>query len=231
MDSPLARFDPRAKLVAMLAVIGAIAALRSISASAAALAAALALLVWSRLPLQWVVYRLGIVIIAVAPVVVLLPLFSGEAGWTLGATVALKAVAITAIALTFTGRSPSPTLAWAARQFGVPRTLVRIAMLTRRFGHVLGHEMIQMQSAARCRGADLGIHPRSLRTAGTLVGSLLIRSVSRAERVAQALQCRGDVGEIRMADPPIFRVLDAAFILIAVVAAALLLVWDYRLAH
>ena len=91
--------------------------------------------------------------------------------------------------------------------------------------------MIQMQSAARCRGAQLGLHPRSLRTTGTLVGSLMIRSVSRAERVAQALQCRGDVGEIRMADPPMFRVSDAALILLTIVAAVLLLVWDYRLAH
>jgi cobalt/nickel transport system permease protein len=231
MHSPLARFDPRAKLVAMLVAIGAVAALQSVPALSAALLAALALLVWSRLPLQWVVYRLGIVIIAVAPVVALLPLFSGEAGWHLGATMALKAVAITAIALAFTGCSPSPTLAWAARQFGLPRTLVRIAMLTRRFGHVLGHEMTQMQSAARCRGADLGIHPGSLRTTGTLVGSLLIRSVSRAERVAQALQSRGDVGEIRIANPPVFRVSDGALILLTIVAAGLLLVWDHRLAH
>lgn len=231
MDLPFARFDPRAKLIGMLVAVGAVAALQAMPSAVVALVAGIAVAAAARVPMTALIYRLGLVAIAVAPVALLLPLYSGEAGFALGSTIALKALAITAIAYTGVSLSPSPTLGWAARQFGVPRPLVRIGLLTRRFGFVLGHEAAQMRIAARCRGGEFRVHPHSLRTTGTLVGALMIRSVSRAERVAHALQCRGDVGEIRLMNLPRFRAADALLITVVAAAAVGLLVWDYRLAH
>jgi len=54
--------------------------------------------------------------------------------------------------------------------------------------------------------------PLSFRVYGSLLGTLLIRSMDRAERVYRAMVARGFDGEIRVLRPSRFRWADAAFI-------------------
>jgi cobalt/nickel transport system permease protein len=55
-------------------------------------------------------------------------------------------------------------------------------------------------------------HPLTLRTYGSLIGSLLLRSMERAERVYRAMVSRGFDGEIRLLKRSSFRWTDALFI-------------------
>src|SRR5437763_1447804 len=85
-DSPLARWDARWKLAAILVAIGGIAALDHVLPAAVALAAGLVLLALARLPGRWVRGRLGLFALAALPFLLVLPftLDPGGPGWDLG---------------------------------------------------------------------------------------------------------------------------------------------------
>src|SRR5580658_5373674 len=85
-DSPLARWDARWKLAALLIAAFGIAALNNLAPSAFALVAGLMLLVAARLPGRWVRRQLGLFCFAAIPFVLVLPLtldLSGP-GWDVG---------------------------------------------------------------------------------------------------------------------------------------------------
>jgi cobalt/nickel transport system permease protein len=228
-DSSLGWLDPRARLISFFVSILAIAALRSLLIAAIALACAGLLLVAARLPPGMVWRRLSIVALALGPVLILLPLVQGGEGLQLAGLLAIKAAAITALALALIGAAPLLSMAWAARKLGAPTTLVRIALLSRRFSFVLADEMSRMRTAMRVRGFRAGLDRRTTGAIGGLFGTLLVRGAARAERVAHAQHCRGDDGDFRMLDPPQFQRRDGAFVLAAIVLSALLLTGDFLL--
>jgi cobalt/nickel transport system permease protein len=83
----------------------------------------------------------------------------------------------------------------ALGRLGLPRVLVTQLLLLYRFGFLLGNEASRM-----LRAYSLRVPFRSRPTVYTLrslLGELLLRSFSRAERVHLAMQCRGFDGELR----------------------------------
>jgi cobalt/nickel transport system permease protein len=75
---------------------------------------------------------------------------------------------------------------------GVPDVLVLQLVLTYRYLSVLVDETCTMYSSYILRSVDSrGIQMRDM---GTFVGSLLLRSIDRAERVYAAMKCRGFSG-------------------------------------
>jgi cobalt/nickel transport system permease protein len=230
-DSPLAQLDPRARLISFFIAVLAIAALRSLLIATVALACAALLLIAARLPLLMVLRRLGIVALALAPVLILLPLVQGAEGLELAGLLFVKAAAITALALALIGTAPLLSMAWAARKLGAPTTLVRIALLSRRFSFVLADEMARMRTAMRVRGFRAGWDRRTTGAVGGLFGTLLVRGAARAERVAHAQHCRGDDGVFRMLDPPRFQLRDGAFVVAAIVLSAIVLIGDFLIVH
>src|SRR5262245_64479390 len=85
-DSPLARLDPRWKLVALLLAAGLVCTLRTWPAALAALAGAAALVALARLPPRWYLLRLAAVAAILALFVALLPFTvrPDEEPWRLG---------------------------------------------------------------------------------------------------------------------------------------------------
>jgi cobalt/nickel transport system permease protein len=84
----------------------------------------------------------------------------------------------------------------ALGRLGVPRPLVRQLLLTYRYMFVLGEEAARLLRAHALRSPD---HPRpTLRTAGVLLGQLLLRAVGRGERIHIAMRCRGFDGNMPM---------------------------------
>jgi cobalt/nickel transport system permease protein len=212
-DSPLARWDPRWKLAAVLLAAFAVVSLQHPGPAAVAAAAALALAFLGRVPLSVIAGRAGLLLLATLPLVVFVPLTqgAGSPGWSVGslhvsqpgliaaAVVALRVLAVGLLALVLTRMAPlSRTLA-AAHALRVPGVLVQVAQLAHRYTFVLAAEVRRLRVALRARGFRAGTNRHSYRTVGHVVGSLLVRGGDRADRVADAMRCRGFDGTYRTA--------------------------------
>lgn len=87
----------------------------------------------------------------------------------------------------------------AMRRLGVPSVLVATLQFMERYLHVLLGELERMMRARRARSCrPIGI--LSWRSLAGLVGSLLLRSLNRSERVHWAMLARGWDGTIRTLD-------------------------------
>jgi cobalt/nickel transport system permease protein len=103
---------------------------------------------------------------------------------------------------------------------------VQLAVLTYRYVFVLADELGRLRVALRVRGYRNRMTRHSYRTIGHVAGTLLVRGAERAERVGQAMRCRGFDGRFRSLAAFRTTAVDvAAFVLIGGGAAAVWL-WD-----
>jgi cobalt/nickel transport system permease protein len=209
LRSPLHRWDPRAKLIALGLLIVVQACLTHLPTAAAGAALGLAILAASRLPLGFCVRRMAIFGAFVAPFLLLLPVLGGgDVVWRAGPVVvyregsadavliglrALGVISMT-VALFYSARQ-TDTL-WAAQSLGVPRALVQLALITLRYVPFLGDAFVTTRTAAVCRGFQPRASGHTYRTTAHVAGAVLIRGHERANRVWQAMACRGFVGRL-----------------------------------
>ena len=236
--SPVARWDPRWKLAALLLAAAGAVSLQTPAAAGIAAVGALALTLLSRVPAAVIAGRVGLLLLGVAAFVALVPLArpATDPGWDLGwvrvsepglvaaAAIALRVVAVGLLALVLTRTAPlSRTLA-AAHALRLPGVLVQVANLAYRYTFLLAAEVRRTRVALRARGFRPATTARTYRTLGHAVGSLLVHSGDRADRVADAMRCRGFDGTYHC--PIGFRTTaaDAAgFAAVTVVSTALVL--------
>jgi len=97
-----------------------------------------------------------------------------------------------------------------AAQIGLPRVFVIQLLFLYRYFFVIGEEGLRMMRSVEMRstqGRSLG-----LRTYGTLIGHLLLRSIDRAQRIYRAMVSRGFEGEVRVLQATTLGWRDAAFV-------------------
>jgi cobalt/nickel transport system permease protein len=238
--SPLSCLDPRWKLVALLAVTLMVALLHTLPAATLALAAAWLLAVLARLPLRWYLARMGALAGFLVFVAVLLPLLirSDGPGWNLGPLrfsveglrvallLLLKALAIVTLMLVLLTTAPLTATLQAAHALHMPSLLIHLSLLTYRYVFVLGDELSRLRVALRVRGYRNRANRHSYRTVGHVAGTLLVRGAERAERVGQAMRCRGFDGRFRSLTTFRTRAADVVFLILLTGSAAMLLAWD-----
>jgi cobalt/nickel transport system permease protein len=241
-DSPLRRLDPRWKLAALALAGAAVAALQTLPASALALAGALVLALLGRLPPLWFLARLGTVALFLAPFALVLPFLFEDAsgifalgpvqvsvhGVDLALRLCCKALTIVTLMLVLLATTPLDALLPAAHALRVPGLIIQIAVLTYRYLFVLSDELARLRVALRVRGYRNRVTLHSYRTVGHVAGTLLVRGHERAERVGQAMRCRGFDGRYRSL--AVFRTTpaDVAAFAVIVGAALGLLLFDLR---
>lgn len=229
-DTPAARLDPLAKVVATLAFVAVVAtfgrydALRLVPL--AAFPVALATL--GDVPWRPVLARLALAspfALAIAAAEIYLdrtpvgsvgpvPVSGGEVAF---ATIALKFALSLGAALVLVATTGFDAVCAGVQRLGVPSVAVAQLLLMYRYLFVLADEARRMV----CAHDQRTVRPRSLslRTAGTLLGQLLLRALTRAERVHAAMRCRGFDGIVRLRRPARFARRDVVF---AIATAALL---------
>jgi len=143
-------------------------------------------------------------------------------GLNLMSLIALKGNALVAWCVVWLGSMESAALGHALSRLRLPVTLVRLFMCTIRYIDVLQEEYACMRMAMRARGFRPQLNRLSLRAHGLLVGSLLLRSLERADRVADAMKCRGHHGVYAATQSLVWRSTDTA-LLVAVSSGCLLL--------
>jgi cobalt/nickel transport system permease protein len=202
--SPVHLLDPRGKIV----VAGLFAVLVAVCQNYAAALAGLALaLVWlgaARLPLKKVAARLLVVNGFIFFLWVVLPFtYPGDVIWRLGplaltrqgllfaGLITLKSNAIIIALIALVATVDVVTLGQAMHKLRFPGKLCHLLLFTYRYLYVFEQEFHRLVQAMKIRGFQPRTDLHTYRSYAYLAGMLLVRSYDRADRVYQAMLCRG----------------------------------------
>ncbi len=250
-SSPLHRTEARFKVAGALVLITA-AALLPASPDwpfAAYLVLLAGLLALARLPAGPVLRRLAGLAPFILTAVVLLPFTRpGDGtvsaalrlgGWQLrlyrAGLLAAKAVLLKSLicggsAVLLVSTTPFSSLLRALQRLGFPRLLLTIIAFLYRYLFLLQGEFLRLGRAARSRNWEAGPLRARLAAAGSIVGSLFLRTYDRGERVYTAMLARGYDGRFRaLSEPPVRPGAAAALgvflaLVLGILGAALLIV-------
>ncbi len=240
-SSLVGRLDPRWKLAGVLLAAVALAPVRTWSPALAGLVGALLLVALGRLPWRWYLGRLGIALTMFALFLIWLPLVvedghaTCEFGFvTLSLTGLERLVVLTAklgamisLMLVLLATAPLHDTFKAAHSLHVPGIVIHLVVLTYRYVLLLSEEFSRLRNALRVRGFRARADAHGYRTIGQVAGTLLVRSGERAERVSQAMRCRGFDGQFRSLHDFHTRPADVLAFAVIVGYAAFLVVWDW----
>src|SRR5438128_818898 len=240
--SPLGRWDARWKMAALVPAAFLVALLRTLPCALLALAGAMLLVLLGRLPPRWYLTRIGALALVLCVFVVWLPFFhAGPTTWQLGplelsgeglnlaALILVKGLTIVTLMLVLWATAPLDANLKYACALRFPCVVIHLCVLTYRYLLLLAEEMGRLRIALRVRGYRNRATLHSYRTVGHVAGTLLVRSYERAERVGQAMRCRGFDGEFRALAEFHTRGRDVAAFLIIMLSAAGLLLGDMTL--
>lgn len=209
VDSPIQRWDPRFKTVALGALIIAIAVLKTIPMAVVALLIAVTIIGISSLPLHFISHGLSFVLIFLVPFFFIMPFsYPGEAAFTVlglpfaweglryATLIFTKALAIVLVSFSIFGSSRFDVSMIALQKLRCPKVFVQMLLFTYRYTYVFLEEMHRMHTSMHARGFIAGANAQTLRVYGNFVGTLLIRSFERTDRVYKAMLSKGYQGEL-----------------------------------
>jgi cobalt/nickel transport system permease protein len=179
----------------------------------------------ARLPLKLVFWR----ILALLPFVLFMaagnlyfdrePAFNAgrilvTGGMISGSVIAVKSLVTLATLHVFSLCMPFHRFGSALRAFGVPAVFVTQLQLVYRYSFLLAGEARSLQKARDLR--SFGGKGKELRTAASLIGSLLLRSSARADRIYMAMCSRGFENRMPVPVTEPFTARDAGVALLSV---------------
>ena len=208
-DSLIHRLDPRVKIVAVSFFSVVVAVSNRFVVLMSALALGFFIVLLARVPMRQLVRRLVPVNVFILflwlflpftvqgePLFSVGPLVGTHEGVLYAARISLKSNAIVTVLIALVASSSILTLGHAMHELRVPKKIVHLFFFTYRYIHVIGREYVRLVNAMKVRGFRPGTNMHSYKTFAYLVGMLLVRSCDRAERVRNAMLCRGFRGRL-----------------------------------
>ena len=222
-DTPLARLDPRAKLVTTAAFLVAVVSYDRYAFAALFpfLLYPVALVSMGEVPWRWLAGKLAIA----APFAILvgianpfldvaprefMPGVAVAGGWVSFGSILLRFVLTVSAALAVIAGTGMHSLCAGLAAFGTPRVLTAQLLFLWRYAFVLGGEGSRMVTAREARGAR---GAPSITEYGSLAGHWLLRAFERAERIHLAMRARGFDGRFRPLRTLRWTAADTAFTL------------------
>ncbi|MFC1848073.1 cobalt ECF transporter T component CbiQ [Chloroflexota bacterium] len=204
-NSPFHRWDPRLKLIGLMAVIFAFSFVDDLHLLVPMVLVTAFLYVVSKLPVSFMLTRLRYPSIFLLVVVLLLPFLSGQTvlasigpldlqkeGLIAVLVIAIRFLSILTVGLVLFGTSSFITMLKAMRALGLPAILSDMALLAFRYLYEIGDYLHRMETAMKLRGfrgRRFSLHDFGIRA--WLGGSILVRSYERSEWVYKAMITRG----------------------------------------
>ena len=239
LDSPVHRLDPRAKLVATMFFVVAVMSFERHSLGAVLPFALFPAVLFglSGLPLRPIVTALA----AATPFAVVVGLFNPfferepalmlggiaiSGGWLSFASILLRAALTVSAATVLVATTGMHRTAMALERLGVPRVFVLQLLFVYRYIFVLGEEAASLVRAVRLRSFG---KPTGIALFGRLAGSLLLRTLDRAQRIHRAMVSRGFDGTVRFLGELRLRTGDVVFCAVTLVCFAVARVVDVPL--
>lgn len=246
LDSLLHRWEPRCRLIGLVALIFAFSFVRDLRLLPAMLAASFALYAVSRLPVSFLVKRLRFPGFFLLMMAVLLPFLSGQTVLLRIGPLALRQegclhlllivarfVSILTAGLVLFGVAPFLTTIKAMRALGLPPVLADMTLFSYRYIYEIGADLETMETAMGLRGfrarrfgrgavtAPLGGDaPPLLGVLASLAGSILVRSYEQSERIYKAMVLRGYGRPVCSPDGFQVRPQDVAGLAVVILVAA-----------
>ena len=205
LGSPLHRWDPRFKLIGLMALIFAFSFVQDLRMLPAMVLVTALVYGISRLPVSFMLTRLRYPSFFLLAVVVLLPFLSGQTvvasigpldlrqeGLVAVLLIATRFICILTVGLVMFGTASFLTTLKAMRALGLPAILTDMALLAFRYLDEIGGYLHRMETAMRLRGfRGRRLSPHGLGVLAWLGGSILVRSYERSEWVYKAMITRG----------------------------------------
>jgi cobalt/nickel transport system permease protein len=159
-----------------------------------------------------------------APLFALGPLTASMEGVVRAVLVALKVSAAVLVLMALLGSVEPTRIGAALHALRLPEPIVRLFLLTVRYLSLIRDEARRLHDAMRARAFAPRSNRHTWRSYGYLIGMLLVRALERANRVEEAMTCRGYTGRFPHATLPAPATRDwAGFVLLTGLALALLL--------
>jgi cobalt/nickel transport system permease protein len=210
IESPLRTWHPTAKLIGLGSLIFAAACAPDLQAAGVGLALAIFAVALTRFPprLLWRRLRGLVLFVTVFAALIALtangaprwhlgPLGISEPGLVLGALLGAKALSIALLGAALVATTPFSQLCQSLQRLGCPARVTQVTLLAYRMSFALGSEVESTRWALSARGFSWRPSPRTLRALGHVLGSLLARSLDRADRLYDAMLARGYDGSVR----------------------------------
>jgi cobalt/nickel transport system permease protein len=251
LDSVVHRWDPRWKLVAFAGLMLAFALTgdatrsdprlwRDFPPALAALGIAFGFLLISRIPVGAALRSLRPALVFFVFLFIVLPLSQGEGfpflgpvklsgkGLLMALLIFLRAFAILLLVFPMLSTSRFEDTMRALRELRLPAPLVQLIVFTYRYIFVFADEVHRLQVAWHARGFRMRFSLHALRTVGNGVGTLLIGSMERSQRIYQAMVCRGYSGSFRTIAAGSTRAADVLKTAVVLAMAAAFTAWRIR---
>lgn len=209
LESPLQRWDPRIKLFTLGIFIFSVALLKTLPIAIIAFFIAVCILRLSSLPYDFIASSLKWIIFFLLPFFIIMPLsYPGEPafkviglpfaweGLQIASLIFIKAVAIVLTTFSMFGTARFDVSMIALQHLKCPKIMVQMLLFTYRYTFVFIEEMRRMQIAMRARGFVIKSNLNTMHIMGNFVGTLLVRSFERSERVYKAMLSKGYQGEL-----------------------------------
>jgi cobalt/nickel transport system permease protein len=212
LDSPLHILEPRSKVLAFTALIVCVLSIptgRGPLFIAYFFATAI-LMGISQIPLGFIMGRTLLIL----PFIVLASLAAPWRGFAGLSTLFVRAVLCLILLILLTNTTRFMELLRGLRKFGCPQILVMNMSFLYRYLFVLTEEAMRMKQARDCRRVGRAPVFEELKILSSMLGTLLIRSFERAERMHGAMLSRGYDGEFPVTSPRRFSWRDLAFLAI-----------------
>lgn len=220
----LDRLDARVRIVATLATVVALLAIRSPLVLAGLLPVALVAALACGVTVRDLAARLAHVEGFLIVLAILLPLTVPGPTWTTLGPIELSRpgldrailillrvnLAATAILILLAGLEPV-RLGHALARMGVPEKLVHVLLFTARWVALVREEARRLHDALRARAFRATTSRHGFSTLGHFVGQLLVRAFERAERVDEAMRCRAFAGRFALVAEERVSAYDAVF--------------------
>jgi cobalt/nickel transport system permease protein len=231
-DSLLHRTDTRVKLVSAMSLTLVIALCHSLYTGLAGLSVGLLLLIFAKLDLRLVLWRLVLVNSFIAFLWITLPLtYPGETlyafgpvslsrqGIELAALISIKANAVIVFFITLLATSTVADVGHGLESLRMPKKLCLLLLFSYRYIFVVSQEYHRLLRAAKLRCFKPRTNLHTYRTYAYLFGMTLVKSWNRAERVGQAMLLRGFHGQFYSMEEKTITKGDLIFLVIMMIAA------------
>lgn len=213
LDSPLHLLDARTKIIGFTALI---AVVLQVPPGKPFLFFAYFFLIAifmgiSQIPLAYIVGRTLVILPFVLLAGLAMPWGNGS-GLAFFSALLLRSLLCLMILVLLTNTTRFAELLRGLRRMGCPRILVVNLSFLYRYLFVLIEEVMRMRQARDCRRVGRSPIKVELKLLGSMLGTLLLRSFERAERMYQAMLSRGSSGEFPILAPRKFTWRDLAFL-------------------
>ncbi len=206
-NSIIHRLEPCTRIIFATVYCFVVAVSKQFPVLLAAVVISFALVLTGGLPVKEVAKRLAPVNGLILLLWVVVPLtYGGESlfqiaglglsrdGVVLSARITLKSNAILLASIALIATMTFATLGHALKLLFVPQKIIHLLLMNYRYVFVLEQEYQRLIRAAKIRGFQPKTNLHTYRTYAYVIGMLWVRAVARAQRVHQAMLCRGFKG-------------------------------------